>query len=214
MLLCSANLGSSMAYFSRFVYAKICCSYCNYVRKRSRRKRLKAATQMNAASFAAIAARNQESTASANESQKKKEEEAKGYSISNEAAEIIDLLEDSVSVDYKRITVPISITLFILSSYIIAGGILFKTLEQWSILDGVYFCFITLSTIGLGDLVPGNSINEIDTEAEYKLVGCSLYLLFGLNLVVMCFDLMQEEVAAKFRRLAVRLGIIDDPNFW
>ena len=116
--------------------------------------------------------------------------------------------------DYKKITVPISITLFIFSSYIIAGGILFKTLEEWSILDSVYFCFVTLSTIGLGDLVPGNSINEIDHEAEYKLVGCSLYLLMGLNLIGMCFNLMQEEVTAKFRRLAIRLGIIDDPNYW
>ena len=129
-------------------------------------------------------------------------------------AELLDLFEDNNSVDYKKITVPISLTLFILSSYILLGGVLFKTWENWSMLDGVYFCFITLSTIGLGDFVPGNSINDSDTQAELKLVGCSFYLLIGLSLIAMCFNLMQEEVTAKFRRLAVRLGIIDDDRYW
>ena len=36
------------------------------------------------------------------------------------------------------------------------------------------------------------SINEVDNEAEYKLVGCAIYLLIGLNLISMCFNLMQE----------------------
>lgn len=127
----------------------------------------------------------------------------------------MDLFEnDNMSVDYKKITVPISVTLLILSTYIILGGIIFKSLEGWSVLDGVYFCFITLSTIGLGDFVPGNSINDSDNESEYKLAGCSLFLLIGLSLVAMCFSLMQEEVTAKFRKVAVRLGILDDPNFW
>ena len=97
-------------------------------------------------------------------------------------------------------------------SYILFGGLLFKTLEGWTLLEGIYFCFITLSTIGLGDYVPGNSIN--DGQAEYKLIGVSLYLLLGLSFITMGFNLMQEEATAKFRKLAVRLGIIDDPNYW
>ena len=213
MFLCLANVGSSMAYFFRFIYARICCSYCNYVKKINKRKRFKLATQMNVASFSALAlAKNNKDYSDA---AIKKEEEAKNSKITSEQqAEIIDLFEDSISVDYKKTTVPVSITLLILSSYIIVGGILFKTLENWSILDGIYFCFVTLSTIGLGDLVPGNSINEVDHEAEYKLFSVSLYLLMGLNLISMCFSLMQEEVTAKFRRLAIRLGIIDDPNYY
>lgn len=108
--------------------------------------------------------------------------------------ELLELFDENQSTDYKKITVPISLTLFVLSSYILLGGILFQTLEEWTVLEGVYFCFITLSTIGLGDYVPGNSINDSDTQAELKLVGCSLYLLMGLSLIAMCFNLMQEEV--------------------
>ena len=40
-------------------------------------------------------------------------------------------------------------------AYIVLGAILYMQLENWSLEDSIYFCFITLTTIGLGDLVPG-----------------------------------------------------------
>jgi hypothetical protein len=273
MLLCLANIGTSMANLFRFLYAKVCCGYCNYVKRRHIRMKAAtltsaAASHANAISYAALTSTNlivnpsmqtiieqqkagmmgdslgekealdashltniipanklnpiplnskeSELALKLNPSESNKLVASAGMAktpTGNEA-DLIELFDESNSVDYRKITVPISITLFILSSYILLGGILFKTLEEWTVLDGVYFCFITLSTIGLGDYVPGNSINDSDTQAELKLVGCSFYLLMGLSLIAMCFNLMQEEVSAKFRRLAVRLGIIDDPNFW
>jgi hypothetical protein len=62
--------------------------------------------------------------------------------------------------------------------------------------------------------VPGNSLRKSDNQTEYVLGVLSLYLLLGLSVVAMGFDLMQEEVTAKVRRISVRLGIIEDPNFW
>jgi hypothetical protein len=121
-------------------------------------------------------------------------------------------LVDNFNVDYRKTTIPISVTLSLLTSYLILGAVLFSEWENWKFLDGAYFCFVTLATIGLGDLVPGKSITS--TQVEGKLIICALYVLFGLSLMAMCFNLMQEEVRAKFRRLGNKLGIIDDPNFW
>jgi hypothetical protein len=58
--------------------------------------------------------------------------------------EIYEYYDENMSAnEHKKITVPISVTLFILLSYVIFGGVFFKTLEGWSLLDSVYFCFIT-----------------------------------------------------------------------
>ena len=36
------------------------------------------------------------------------------------------------------------------------GSAMLRSLkEKWSFLDGFYFCFITMTTIGFGDIVPG-----------------------------------------------------------
>jgi hypothetical protein len=40
--------------------------------------------------------------------------------------------------------------------YIVAGAVLYNKWEvDWSLTAATYFSFITLSTIGFGDLVPG-----------------------------------------------------------
>lgn len=48
--------------------------------------------------------------------------------------------------------------------FFVAPAAVFSTLEMsWSFLDGVYFCFISLCTIGLGDFVP-----TLQAEQKYK----------------------------------------------
>ena len=90
-----------------------------------------------------------------------------------------------------------------------AGALMFSLWEpDWTYLIGSYFCFITLSTIGFGDYVPGTSINNWDSQE--KLVLVALYLLFGLALCAMCFDLMQEEARNKVRYIGKKIGLIKD----
>ncbi|RMZ94657.1 Potassium channel subfamily K member 18, partial [Brachionus plicatilis] len=50
MLLCLANIGSSMANLFRFLYARVCCGYCNYVKRRN--IRMKAAATLSSAAAA------------------------------------------------------------------------------------------------------------------------------------------------------------------
>ena len=110
--------------------------------------------------------------------------------------------------DNKRVSVPITVSVMVLSSYILSGAVLFTLWEEdWDYLIGSYFCFITLTTIGFGDFVPGTSSDSWANQE--KLVLCALYLLFGLALIAMCFDLMQEEARNMVRALGVKLGIVE-----
>lgn len=108
--------------------------------------------------------------------------------------------------------VPIWLCVLLVASYIVAGTFLFKRWEGWPYLDAAYFCFITLTTIGFGDFVPAQSSFQghygEPTAAVHSIALCSLYLLFGIALLAMSFNLVQEEVRANVAALATRLGII------
>jgi phosphatidylglycerophosphate synthase len=49
-------------------------------------------------------------------------------------------------------TVTIILCLIVLMLFL--GGVLYNLTEPWTFLDGFYFCFVTFTTIGFGDLVP------------------------------------------------------------
>ncbi|KAK4293566.1 hypothetical protein Pmani_033746 [Petrolisthes manimaculis] len=107
--------------------------------------------------------------------------------------------------------VPIPIVLIFVASYLGVGSLLFWWLEGWTLLDSGYFCFITLSTIGFGDFVPGSKSLSYETrEAQIKLVTGSMYLMFGLAVLAMSFNLVQEEVVLKCKALALRIGLMKE----
>jgi hypothetical protein len=101
-------------------------------------------------------------------------------------------------------SVPLLVTVFVIPLYLVLGAILFSIWEKWSFLDSFYFCFITLTTIGFGDFVPGVALNAT-TEKE-KLISAAAYILFGLVLIAMCVNLMKEQLSQKVKRVASKLG--------
>lgn len=58
----------------------------------------------------------------------------------------------------------------------------FEALEEWSYFDSVYFCFITLTTIGFGDFVPVNLKKKLDDEATNVVLEFLnlIYMVVGL----------------------------------
>lgn len=107
--------------------------------------------------------------------------------------------------------IPVYLVLLLVSGYICFGATLFSVWENWTFLNGAYFSFITLSTIGFGDFVPGSSIFETDTasgDGQAKLIICCFYLVLGLAIIAMSFNLVQEEVILKCKDLVRNLKSI------
>ncbi|XP_014085684.3 uncharacterized protein [Bactrocera oleae] len=102
--------------------------------------------------------------------------------------------------------VPISIVLLILICYICLGTVIFAFWENWSIVDGAYFCFVTLTTIGYGDFMPERTFHG----PHVQLFACCAYLLLGLVLVAMSFSILETQLMWKCKRIAVRLKLAND----
>ncbi|XP_055268230.1 potassium channel subfamily K member 6 [Moschus berezovskii] len=67
--------------------------------------------------------------------------------------------------------------------FLVPAAIFAHLEEAWSFLDAFYFCFISLSTIGLGDYVPGEAPGQ-PYRAVYKLL-VTVYLFLGLVAMVL-----------------------------
>jgi len=75
--------------------------------------------------------------------------------------------------------------IFILIAFLIPSVVFWKLEPGWTFLDSVYFVFISLTTIGLGDYIPGDALQSYQHE-NYRMLyktGVGLYLLTGLVLL-------------------------------
>lgn len=106
-----------------------------------------------------------------------------------------------------RIVVPSTACLWVMVAYIASGSFMFSTWESWSYLDSTYFCVTSLCKIGFGDFVPGVNILEAKSGNQTKLVINFVYILLGMGLMAMCYNLMRELVHVKMRKFKENIGI-------
>ena len=95
--------------------------------------------------------------------------------------------------------------------YLILGAVIYHSWEGWPLLDSFYFAFVTLTTLGFGDMVPGQSRDGSvsDTTKMLELIFTTFYCLIGLALISMGISLMQEQVTAKAKWVAGELGMVE-----
>ena len=122
--------------------------------------------------------------------------------------------------DMRLVTVPVTSCLAVLAIYVTFGTLLFSNWEGWSYMDGAYFCFISLLTIGFGDFVPGSryiyKVSEDDfdqKDVNAKLIIGALYILVGMAILGMCLNLMQEQIVVQVRICLRRIGLIRPARF-
>ncbi|XP_017092645.2 uncharacterized protein [Drosophila bipectinata] len=92
---------------------------------------------------------------------------------------------------------PISVATLLLVSYMLLGTFCYRILEDWPLLDSFYYMFISMSTIGFGDLVPTNPI--------YMMVSM-IYLIFGLALTSMFINVVQIKLSDHFKHASAKVG--------
>lgn len=83
-------------------------------------------------------------------------------------------------------------------SMLLIGVFVYRWLEGWSFIDALYFCVITLATVGFGDLTP--------TTPEAKLFTI-FYVINGVGILLSLFD--------RIRMVRAQNGVLDrsESNF-
>ena len=78
----------------------------------------------------------------------------------------------------SEVRVPCMVTLIFMLAYIFIGSVAFTYAEEWPVGTAIYFCFVTLSTIGFGDFVPDKTFVK---ATEEKNIGGMLMMAFTIG---------------------------------
>lgn len=96
---------------------------------------------------------------------------------------------DEISYDFLTVRECIMLTLILLSIGVVGFSIL---VEEWTVLDSLYFTLVMLTTIGYGDMTPSRPISKL-FAAFFALGGI---IVLGLALGVLGSQLVEAEVSA------------------
>ncbi|MFN2106846.1 MAG: potassium channel family protein [Candidatus Promineifilaceae bacterium] len=72
------------------------------------------------------------------------------------------------------------------------GSAFYKTVEGWGWLDSLYFCVVTLATVGYGDLTPTTAVGKA-FAIVYILLGLGILATFASMLAKERLDMMTER---------------------
>jgi hypothetical protein len=107
----------------------------------------------------------------------------------------------------SRVIVPSTACLWVLVAYVAAGTVTFVTLEDWSYMDCMFFCVTSLCKIGIENFGPVGTAKESGVIHPMNLIIKFVYLLLGMGIIAMCFDLMREDVQVRVRNLKMDIGL-------
>ncbi|XP_066301928.1 potassium channel subfamily K member 2-like [Branchiostoma lanceolatum] len=97
-----------------------------------------------------------------------------------------------------------------LSVFFFIPALIFTLVEEdWTYLEALYYCFITLSTVGFGDFVAAlpSSTQSYAINTIYKFV-VFLWIMVGLTFLAGALDLM----VTKLKDLGSKMSDLDVPN--
>ncbi|RXM32639.1 Potassium channel subfamily K member 18, partial [Acipenser ruthenus] len=95
--------------------------------------------------------------------------------------------------ELDKLNVPMTLIVVVVFAYILFGACVLPNWEtEWKPFDAFYFCFITLTTIGFGDLVPSHPNFFMLT---------SLFIIVGMTIMSMAFKLGQSRIVSCYRKL-------------
>ena len=115
-----------------------------------------------------------------------------------------------------RILIIIVIHLFLgLGVFLLIQSVIYWMTETTlTYLDSVYFTFITMTTIGFGDHVPGKEkvLNRLGNWRYVYFFGLIIWILNGLAFFLMTINVINDAFKIPAKRLKQRMNDIEEGN--
>ena len=137
--MCVANISGVLGDMFRFVYARFCCRLC------LKKKQKPLPNQYD--HDLATARPTDVAPVWGMESDMNGKPLSNIKSASNDSR-VLDDPEQPIEDEENKVSVPLTVTMLIILAYLLLGGVIFSYSEGWGIVGSIYFCFITLATIG------------------------------------------------------------------
>jgi len=124
---------------------------------------------------------------------------AMGYVISHVGRLVVDVLLPvwSGPVALETRTKQVVVLSGLMVALVLVGGLVFSSLEHWSLLEACYFSTCTLLTIGFGDFLPQQPISRLATVA---------FIVSGLGVAASLIALLQIQVEIRSEFFAKNLN--------
>merc|ERR1712013_300566 len=118
-------------------------------------------------------------------------------------------LNEETYMPTNEIAIPIVLSIVTIVGYLAMGAIIFHAWEGWDWASAAYFCFITLSTVGFGDMVPTRSFlgYEESLYGKFQMFVCVTYCAMGLAVLATAMSLIQEGLMIKAERMKKKMGL-------
>lgn len=78
---------------------------------------------------------------------------------------------------------------------LLIGTLFYHWMEGWSYLDSLYFCVVSLGTVGYGDFTPTTPVAKLFTI---------IYLINGIAILLSFFDRIRMVRTQRIQKLAAR----------
>ncbi|XP_067928677.1 TWiK family of potassium channels protein 9-like [Watersipora subatra] len=188
-----ANIGSILANLFQITYSTVCC--CGCCRKKVEKEKSSEEEEKEEEYIQKVA-------------QNWTLDPVSGRPIPpSECVEIEEEEEDEEEEEEEEeeeLTVPLTVSVLVLAAFIIFGAIMFMEFEDWTFINSLYYCSITATTIGFGDVVPDLTLTG--TKGVFKASAVIMYITFSMAGISMCFQLIADEIVAKFKWIGEKIG--------
>ena len=94
----------------------------------------------------------------------------------------------AIAAAFRRPNVIAALT--VLGVIAFSSALVYMALEGWSFLDSIYFCIVTMSTVGYGDFSPHTALGKIYTI---------FFLFIGIGVFVLAVTAIAEAIFHEFR---------------